>query len=197
VAEIAKNSKFLNYSLSNTLSFLYQEFINSVDRILRRRTFWIPTNLLLSMSSILMQITSKAYLLFLIELHCKALKPSVSFVSKIPMSIYRKLSNLEGLLYQAKRDIASLQGMVRERQHQPATRGFFTPQLENSWFVCIYLVISYKKLYGGGRDWLVRKREATWDTPGAAVHRHILYRMNAINDSLKKKNSMVVPSSFL
>ena len=30
------------------------------------------------------------------------------------------------------------------------------------------------------------KREATWGIPGAAVHRHILYRMNASNDSLKK-----------
>jgi len=60
-------------------------------------TFWIPTNLLLSMSSILMQITSKMYLLFLIKLHRNALKPYVSFVSKIPMSIYRKPSSLEGL----------------------------------------------------------------------------------------------------
>ena len=30
-------------------------------------------------------------------------------------------------------------------------------------------------------------RERPPGTPGAAVHRHILHRMNAINDSLKKK----------
>jgi len=27
--------------------------------------------------------------------------------------------------------------------------------------------------------------------PGAAVHRHILYRMNAINDSLKKQKKKI------
>jgi len=40
-----------------------------------------------------------------------------------------------------------------------------------------------------GRDWPVRERGATRLTPGAAVHRHILNRMNAINDSLKKKKT--------
>jgi len=28
--------------------------------------------------------------------------------------------------------------------------------------------------------------EATWEFPGAAIHRHILDRVNTINDSLKK-----------
>jgi len=42
----------------------------------------------------------------------------------------------------------------------------------------------------GGRDWPAWKREATWSArPGAAVHRHTLDRVNAINDSLKKKKS--------
>ena len=39
---------------------------------------------------------------------------------------------------------------------------------------------------GEGRDWHVWKREAIWVIPGAAVHRHILDRMNAINGSLIK-----------
>ena len=38
-----------------------------------------------------------------------------------------------------------------------------------------------------GRDWPVRLREATWGDPEAAVHRHSLDRLNAINDSFKKK----------
>jgi len=43
----------------------------------------------------------------------------------------------------------------------------------------------------------VRKREATWDLAGAAVHRHILDRVNAINDSLKTKNTVVIVSAYL
>ena len=35
----------------------------------------------------------------------------------------------------------------------------------------------------------MRKREATWGLPGAAVHRHILDRMNAINDYFNKKKA--------
>ena len=48
-------------------------------------------------------------------------------------------------------------------------------------------------VFGGGGGgglitcWPVRKREATWVILGAAVHRHILYKMNAINDFFKKK----------
>jgi len=40
--------------------------------------------------------------------------------------------------------------------------------------------------YGGGRDWPEWRREATRGNPGAAVHRHSLDRLNAINDSLNK-----------
>jgi len=35
-----------------------------------------------------------------------------------------------------------------------------------------------------------RERERPPGIPGAAVHRHILYRINAINDSLKKKKNI-------
>jgi len=36
-----------------------------------------------------------------------------------------------------------------------------------------------------GRDWPVGLRVATWGNLGAAVHRHSLVRLNAINDSSK------------
>jgi len=39
---------------------------------------------------------------------------------------------------------------------------------------------------GGGRDW-PGGRERPTGNPVAAVHRHILDRINAINDCLKKK----------
>ena len=39
---------------------------------------------------------------------------------------------------------------------------------------------------GGGTDWPVGRREATWDHPGAAVHHHSLHRLNVINDCLNK-----------
>jgi len=42
---------------------------------------------------------------------------------------------------------------------------------------------------GEGRDWTVRRREATWVRWGAAVHHHSLHRLNAINDYFKKKKS--------
>jgi len=34
-------------------------------------------------------------------------------------------------------------------------------------------------------------REATWGNLEAAVHRHSLDRLNAVNDYLKKRNEMV------
>ena len=40
---------------------------------------------------------------------------------------------------------------------------------------------------GEGRNWPVGRREATRTCSGAAVHRHSLDRLNAINDTLKKK----------
>jgi len=39
----------------------------------------------------------------------------------------------------------------------------------------------------GFRDWPVWEREATWGNLAAAIHRHSLRRLNAINDYLKIK----------
>jgi len=41
----------------------------------------------------------------------------------------------------------------------------------------------------------VRLRAATWIILGAAVHRHSLVRLNAINDSIKKKEVFEMRSS--
>jgi len=58
-----------------------------------------------------------------------------------PHANLQKAEQLEGLLYREKTVVESLQGMARRRQHQTAIRGFFSPQSEISWFLCIYLVI--------------------------------------------------------
>jgi len=96
----------------------------------------------LSMGLILMQVISKIYLLFLIKLHWKALKPSVSFVSKIPMSIHGKPSSWRACYIENKGILRANKALLGGGSTKQQSRDFL-PSVGN--FLGFVYISCYKK----------------------------------------------------